>query len=310
MRRKILVPLDGSSFAELALPLALSLVERADGELHLVTVASTAPAVSFAGDDDGYVDGWFEEERGRARTYLEEVQGRIVENGGSVPIRTRVLSGSPVPVLDEHIREEGMDLVVMTTHGKAPIERFWLGSVADGLVRHAPCPVLLWRSENGDVDLADRPAFQRIVVPLDGSALSEAMLPEAAALARLFGARMFLLSVLSPSFPLASPYLPHEAEEEQKRSARMESLRSYLEERKADLRKRELDAEVEVASDRDPAEAILDHAATVGADLVAMSTRGRGGVARMVVGSVADKVIRGATVPVFVQGVPKDFADD
>jgi len=310
MRRKILVPLDGSNFSELALPLALSLVERADGELHLVTVASTAPAVSFDGDDDGYVDGWFEEERGRARTYLEEVQGRIVEAGGSVPIHARVLSGRPVPVLDEHVREEGMDLVVMTTHGRAPVERFWLGSVADGLVRHAPSPVLLWRTENGAVELADRPAFQRIVVPLDGSALSEAMLPEAAALARLFGARIFLLSVLSPPFPLASPYLPHEAEEEQKRLTRMQSLERYLEGKVTDLRKREVDAEVKVAADRDPAEAILDHAATVGADLVAMSTRGRGGVARMVVGSVADKVIRGATVPVLVQGVPEELADD
>lgn len=309
MRRKILVPLDGSDFAELALPPALSLVERTGGELHLATAASTAPAVSFDETEDGLVEGWFEEERGRARNYLEDVKDRI-SAAADVPVHTRVLSGSPAPALDEHIRDAGLDMVVMTTHGRPPLERFWLGSVADGLVRRAPCPLLLWRSESEAADLSARPSPLRIVVPLDGSALSETILPEASALARALGGRLHLVSVLSPPPPLASPYLPHQAEEEHRKEIRRENLRNYLEEKRDELRSRDVEADVEVLMERDAAEAILEHAADVDADLVAMSTRGRGGAARLLVGSVADKVIRGASVPVFVIGVPDEDVED
>jgi nucleotide-binding universal stress UspA family protein len=302
MYRKILVPLDGSGFAESALPLALSVAERTGGELHLATVVSTIPPFVFSEGDEGYVKGWFEEERGRAREYLAAVRERLEKAAEPAGVQTRILEGGPAPALDEHIRDEGMDLVVMTTHGRGAFQRLWLGSVADGLIRHAPCPMLLRRPGDGEADLAARPAFQRIVLPLDGSKVSEAMLPSAAEMARLFEARLLLVSVLPPAFPLGSTYLPHAAEEERKRKERAAELRSYLERTKAELREQKVEAEAEVVADKEPAEAILDHAERVAADLVAMSTHGRGGVARMVLGSVADKVIRAAAVSVFVRG--------
>jgi nucleotide-binding universal stress UspA family protein len=160
----------------------------------------------------------------------------------------------------------------------------------------------LGRPGDGEADLPARPAFQRSDLPLDGSKVSEAMLPSAAEMARLFEARLLLVSVLPPAFPLGSTYLPHAAEEERKRKERAAELRSYLERTKAELREQKVEAEAEVVADKEPAEAILDHAERVAADLVAMSTHGRGGVARMVLGSVADKVIRAAAVSVFVRG--------
>jgi len=299
MYRKILVPLDGSLFAEAALPLALEVVRKEEGELHLVTVVPTLPAVSPASGEEGPVKGWFEEERGRAKRYLDETESKLREKGVTAPIHTRVLAGQPVGALDERIRKVEAELVVMTTHGRGRLERLWLGSVADGLIRSAPCPILLWRPEEEDRS-APPPEIDEILVPLDGSDASAVVLPEVRSLARVLDARISLLTVFQRSIPLGSTYIPHAAQEEAQREKALEELRSYLEEVAAELRDDGFQVETHVVTHEDPADAILEHKRSGGADMVAMATRGRGGVARLVVGSVADKVIRAGTKPILV----------
>lgn len=306
MYRKILVPLDGSDLARAALPLGLSMAERASGELHVATAVSSMPPVLVFGDEEGHVRSWMEQEQEGGRTFLDGIEEDLRHAGASVPVASHLLMGPPVRALTEHVKEHGIDLIVMTTHGRGALQRMWLGSVADGLVRTAPCPILLWRRDEATPELGARPAFGRILVPLDGSGVSEAMLPEAMRVARAFDASLSLVAVAPPSFPLGSTYIPHAAKETRERGELVEELGGYLEGVAERVRAEGLSVDAAVVADEDIPGGILARAAEVDAELLAMSTHGRGGVARMVLGSVADKVIRSATLPVLVHRHAED----
>jgi len=298
MHRKILVPLDGSRLAEAALPLARALAKRSGGELHLTTVVTPLPAVRPGGGEEGPVKGWFEEERSRGKRYLAQVKARIEEETPEVPVHTKVMSGAVLSSLEDRIERIDADLVVMTTHGRGRLERVWLGSVADGLLRSAPCPIMLWRPNEDGAERA--PQIRSILVPVDGSGNSRAVLPEVKALAGALGASVAFFSVFDHGPALGSTYPPHAAEEEDEREEAMEHLRDHLNELAAEFKAEGIETSVKVAVNESPARAILEQQAEIGADVIAMSTRGRGAVARLLLGSVADKVVRGGDVPVMV----------
>lgn len=312
MFEKVLVPLDGTPFAEEALPVALSVAERSAAEVHLVSVVPLRPPLRVSGareSEEAYVKAWTTDKRERAQEYLRGLEERLREAGYGGPLRTEVLSGGAVETLDGHVRDRGVDLVVMTSHARGAVQRAWLGSVADGLVRRGPCPILLWRPEKEEgPDLADRPAFRRILVPMDGSERSAAVGPHAAALARAFEARLALVAVAPPAGPDVSAYpvmAPLEYEREIAREA--ENLRERLDEAAEELAGEVgTPVDVDVVKEPDPADGILAHRERLGADAIALSTRGHGAVARMVLGSVADKVVRGGRVPVLVHRPPVD----
>ena len=299
MYRKILVPLDGSDFAESAIPLAVSLAQKTGGELHLVTVVAPLPAVRPGTSEEGPVKGWFEEERSRGTRYLKAVEARLRKENPEMTVHSRVLTGPVAPALEERIGKVDADLVVMTTHGRGQLERMWLGSVADALVRSGPCPILLWRSEEDEVE-APKGDINRILVPLDGSEESAAILPHVRSLAGRMDASVSLFSVFDHGPALGSTYVPHAAEEEAEREGELNALREQLEKVAGDLRSEGVEVDTRVEVNESPARAILEYRAEIDADLVAMTTRGRGGVTRLVVGSVADKVIRAGLVPVLV----------
>lgn len=325
MPGRILVPLDGSKTALTALPPAMALAEREGARLFLATAATTFPPIAMkegGGAGRKPAQGWFEEERKRARTYLSEVRTRIGET--PVDIEVRILSGRPVDALAEAVDELDIDLVVMTSHGRGRLERFWIGSVADGLIREAPCPILLWRPGweavvDSDAPLPDpdedaaaepnleaRPRLRSILVPLDGSGLSESILPHVRALADAGTTKLHLVAVLPPASRLPSPYLPDQVKREEARREEADELRQYLESRAEILRNDGFTVDIGIVKDQPPAEGILAHRRAVNADLVALSTRGQGGVTRLVTGSVADKVIRAGRVPVLVHRPPQD----
>ena len=298
MHRKILVPLDGSRLAESALPLARDLARRSGGELHLTTVVTPLPAVRPGSGEAGPVKGWFEEERGRGKRYLADLKARLHEEDPDVTVHTKVISGPVLSSLEDRIERIDIDLVVMTTHGRGRLERVWLGSVADGLLRAGPCPIILWRPEK---DGKDRPSEVRsILVPLDESENSRSILPEVKGVAKALGASVAFFSAFDYGPSLGSTYVPHAAMEEDEREEDLNRLREYLNGLAAEFRADGIDASVRVTVNESPARAILERQEEIGADLVAMSTRGRGGVARLLMGSVADKVVRAGNVPVMV----------
>ena len=306
----ILVPLDGSRFAEHALPLALTLARRTDARIHLVSVVATAPSVRFMSSKESEkaaVKGWFEERADRAQEYLASVSRRLKEaaSDSELEVHTKILSGPAVEALEERARRTEADLIVMTTHGRSPLRRAWLGSVADGLIRTGPCPVLLQRPEEGEAPaLSEAPNLGHILVPVDGSDRSAGVVPRAAALAGAFDGELTLLAVVPSSEESAlesdapEPLPFHHA-------VPMGDAVGALEEHLAELARQAQDVarisvERKVVTGDDPVEAILKTRKELGAGLVALSTRGQGGVPRMVLGSVADKIIRGGECPVLV----------
>ncbi len=288
MFRRILIPLDGSAFAEAALPAALSMSRRGRGDVRLITVHEPVPAFAYA--------DWDEAARQWAENYLKEVEGRVRPHAGG-EVSTAVGEGPVVEEIRRQAEAWNADLVVMATHGRGAVSRVWLGSVADGCIRHGHRPVLLVRpADEASTDLGAALDLKRVVVPLDGSKLAEAALDVGADVAKAFGAPLSLIRAVAFPIGPTSPYLPQNLEmgQEVVDEARQAAAR-YLKEATTRLRERGLEVDASVATDQNAAHAILEHA---DADMVVIATHGRSGVGRALLGSVADKVIRGATGPV------------
>ena len=304
MFRSLLVPVDGSPFAEHALPLALSVARRAGARIQLVHVhPPLANAPKAYGFDFLALDAHTMEEH---RAYLDALNNRI-RKVSSVPLTVTFLEGEIAETLRVTASSTETDLVVITTHGHGPLQRFWVGSVADALVRQLSVPLLLLRPHENGVDLTKEPVIKRIVLPLDGSALAEQILPPALDLGRLMDAEFTLLRVVKPVYLPAYPggltggsYVQQAERLVQEIQKAQENLwqeaADYLESVAKRVRAESLRCQTRVATEEHAAAAILGQPA----DVIAMETHGRRGLSRLVLGSVADKVLRGATVPMLV----------
>jgi nucleotide-binding universal stress UspA family protein len=298
MYRSILVPLDGSAFAEHALPYAMALARQSGGRLRLVQVHEPPVSLEFAAE---MPVPYYEDETLRAHEWesLQEVATSLGREW-DVPVTPRLREGEPVAALAREVAESGASLVVMSTHGRGPVARAWLGSVADGLLRTIRVPLLLIRPRNGAAERAPHDGFRHILVPLDGSSLSERVLGHAAPRAAASGARLTLLRAVPASVPALAPFASVGGEAAE-RDAFVDHLREEAQRSLERVAARlGTAAECVVRSAASPAEGILDYAKQAGVDLIAMSTHGYGGFARLLHGSVADKVIRGAGTPVLV----------
>lgn len=303
MYRSILLPLDGSSFAEEALPLATRLARGEGTELRLLHVIRGAPDVDFKSPAEDLA--WRSEVREAASGALGEWVARLRKEG--VMAHAEVREGAVADQILAAAREHGSDLVVMTTHGAGGFRRWWLGSVSERLLREGALPLLLVRPWDDTAERgADSPRFGRVLVPLDGSPESEAVLPHVAWLHEARDAELVLVRVVPSPLEVGSLYgVPSVRLEGDAHRWQREAARSYLEEVAARMaRTRGLAGELpprvslRVVEASSAAEGILEAARVHGVDLVALSTHGRSGLGRVVVGSVADKVIRGAAVPV------------
>ncbi len=295
--RLVLVPLDGSAFAEQALPLATEIACRTGAMLQLALVHHPVPALATALEVP-QVEAQLEQEgRMSESTYLSGVVERI-RSTANVAVTSALLDGPVAGALEEQVQQAGADLVVMTTHGRGALSRFWLGSVADHLVRHVHVPVLLIRPA-GDTPPVSR--LDRILVTLDGSEFSEHAIDRAVALGQPFGAEFILLIVVEPPYPVVDPnglmVVPLDPDAERKLR---ESAARYLEGHAARLRREGHVVTTVVADGLPVAQTILAEAERARADLIAIASHGRGGFERVLVGSVTDKVVRGATHPVLV----------
>jgi nucleotide-binding universal stress UspA family protein len=308
MYRNILVPLDGSSFGEQALPLALALARRADATLQVVHVHAPQTAIYMQGA--GFLaDSLNEQARKEEQAYLDTMVKRLTEAAPKVPIVANLLDGEITTTLSGHAASKGFDLVVMTTHGRGAFGRFWLGSVADQLVRRLPMPLLLTRPHDGEVDLTREPNLKHLLLPLDGSKLAEEMVEPVLDLAEALKAKVTLLRVIQPIEPVS--YLPEalpidasargllDRVEELQKALKAEA-ETYVAGIARKFQARSVPVEVRVSVERQPAIAILHETVAARCDLVAVETHGRHGLSRLILGSVADKVIRGAAVPVLV----------
>ena len=293
MYRRILVPLDGSSFSEAALPLALELSRRTEADIHLLTVIEGITEFAF--------EEWGEKAREGAQQTLEEVVGRI-EGLTNASVSYSIVQGEAADTIERVAKEVEAQVVVMATHGRGAVSRAWLGSVADRFSRRSQVPTLLVRPDSDGGPVTDfGHDFDTLLVPLDGSELSEEALRHATEFGELFDSAYHLTRVVSYPIDLASPYMAQAGAVNQEildESRRCAS--EYLEERAERLRRRGLRVTTSVTVDGQAGHGILTEAEAVGAELIAIATHGHTGLRRWVLGSATDKVVRGAEVPVLL----------
>jgi nucleotide-binding universal stress UspA family protein len=312
MFRSILVPLDGSSFGEQALPLALSIARLSGAPLRIMLVHQlfstyyTGLPVSEAVEERllQHEKALRQEER----AYLEKVASRLRE---ASPVKVSILfeEGYVAARIMLYAVEGKVDLVIMTTHARGALGRFWLGSTADELVRELPMPILLVHPKDQPADFKQPITFRNVLVPLDGTPEAEQMLEPAISMAKLFGADITLLRVVRPLLATSVPVgmgtfsnvairMAEDLDRLQKQLAQ-EAL-AYLEKVAQKLRADNLIVNTRIALADQPGVGVLAEAQQAGSDLIALETHGRRGLTRLLLGSVADKVLRGSTVPVLV----------
>jgi nucleotide-binding universal stress UspA family protein len=294
MLRRILVPVDGSRFAEGALPVALCLARRDGAKLELVMVQEPPLPITRAGGAPVRDPEYDREIRREARAYLAALLDRL-DSSDRARAETALLEGRIVETLRDRVEEREVDLVVMTTHARGGVSRAWLGSVADGLVRQSPVPVLLLRPDGAAEPRPDDPAFGNVLIPLDGSPDGEQIVDRAIEVAGVERVCYTLLRVLASEKSPARAVVPLRGEPPSSRTQRA-TVDAQLEARVEGLRARRLAVRAETVIDDIPAQGILKRAAESGADLIAMTTRSRGGLERLLLGSVADKGLRNSNL--------------
>jgi nucleotide-binding universal stress UspA family protein len=274
MFKSVMVPLDGTPFSEQILPIPIDIVRRSGGQLAIVRVVAPARPTVLAG---GFADDSSPDYSAETLAYLRERSAEVAGTYGVYP-QPHLLYGSAAGGIARAAVYEHCELLVMRTHARRGWQRTFLGSVADVVLRQAPCPVLLMRDIPAS---ADGFAFKHILVPLDGSGFGEKALPHAMKMAMLYGSRVTLLSVAELASKVrAYTYLDFVAE-------RLEALPGGV-------------ATALRISRKPPAEEILEYARWNGVDLIAIATHGHGALHRLMTGSVAYQVAHEAEVPVLV----------
>lgn len=276
MLNRILVPLDGSSNAESILAQLAHLLAPRESELILLRVAEPMPTVDFV--------ELRERRLAEARAYLETVAERLAASG--LKVCRIVVDGPPAEAVLSVAAGEKASLIAMTTHGRTGLPRWVFGSVTEKVLRSSRVPVLVVRSfmpsaETLPARLPPVPiSVSRLIVPVSSSDLSLDVVPHAAALAKRLSARVLLVNVLEQHLAFGPP-VP------QMRRAADQLM--------------EADVPYEpILRQGDAASEILEVCREQGAGLIAMTTHGRTGLPRLVLGSVTEKVLRHAPVPMFV----------
>jgi nucleotide-binding universal stress UspA family protein len=299
MINSILVPLDGTRFAEAVLPAAMRLARSAGARLHLVLAHQPSAAYVGLGEvmaPNASLDLAIHEEE---RNYLRDIVNRLGQPGDGA-ITTGQLDGPAGDAICEEASRIGADLIVMATHGRSALGRLWLGSVSNHVVRHAGVPVLLIHPNRAEQALEPR-ASVGILVALDLSNFAETILEPVVQLARLLQAHVTLFHVVEPNYHVTERPVPYPlAQDATITEVRRADAQRRLDETADRLRASGLCVAARVMIGPSAAAGVLDALELRKYDVVAMTTHGASGMVRLFLGSVADKVIRSASKPVLI----------
>lgn len=297
---RILVPLDGSEFAEQALPRAAALAAHHGAELVLAQALEILSPHAAVDPMDAPLLTPPVALREPVEAYLRR-QARRASGFGGPSVRVLVLDGPPVDAIAGAAEREGADLVVLTTHGRGALGRMFLGGVAHGLLHRLAIPMLLIRPDG-----APQPAagFRRVLLPVDQTGFSEQALATAERVTAGMQPELTVLSVVT-----AWPTTGFEADAgvvaglyEELTARELREREVYVGQVAGDLRARGhavVRGRIELGGS--VAGTILDVAEGMDADLIAIATHGTRGARGLMMGSVADKVVRGARCAVLVQ---------
>lgn len=300
MFRKILIPLDGSSLAERAMLHVVQLVPPGSAELVLVNVIETyrysSATMEMAPVDVlSYV-------RSGIEAYMDE-QRKLLEMK-QYAVQTYIAEGDAAQEILNVADTAGAELIVMTTHGRAGVARWALGSVAERVIHNAKQPVWLVRESTQVVPPQE---LRRILVPLDGSILAEQALEQAQKLAQYTGAELLLLRVV-PELDETNRRMLFASEEVARATFQTWQIEAerYLAEIAERVTRAGIVTRTQVSLGA-PVRAILEAVAAENVDCIAMATHARLGFGRMLHGSVAVEVSRHCGCPLLLvraQGAP------
>ncbi|MEO8621441.1 MAG: universal stress protein [bacterium] len=300
MFTKLLLPLDRSALAEQAVGRVGALARACGAEVDVVLVHETDQFAAF-GEEHQLESVQIKAEEQYVQDFAREIASSV-----GVSTSHAVLRGEAVSGIIARARQIGADLIVMTSHGRTGFSRAWLGSVADGVIRNSCIPVLMQRPVEGVALDHASTEFRTILIPVDGSPEALGIIDAAATLARSSGARIVLLQVVPP-VPLVTAdaaigyVYPTPIPDEVATAGLVTDVNHHLAGVARMLAERgcaNVTQKAVVSSG--VARAVLDVAHSIGADLIAMSTHGRG-ASRLLIGSMADKIVRGSGLPVLLR---------
>jgi nucleotide-binding universal stress UspA family protein len=277
---KVLMPTDLSVCAEHGMRQAVLWCERYSAELHVFhVVADTEP-------------GSVKEKTERAKVALADHLAHYEPFGFKTKLELR-FGGPTAKQIAQYVSDESVDLVVMGTHGRTGLSGIFMGSVAENVLRDAPCPVLVVPMH--EHELGEAPP-SRILVPVDFSDWSHNAVRYAKAIAATHGAKVLLLHVIEdvvlPDFYLAAGSALFLQEPEIRRKSQ-ERLKMLFESAGGP----DVPMEAHVINGRAALD-IAGFAEEKDVDFIVLPTSGLSGINRLLIGSVAEKVVRRAVCPV------------
>lgn len=289
----VLVPTDFSDESHKALRYGAALVRKLDSNLHVVHVSEidfAVPGPALLGTNPLTSD------TEEAQELKQQLEAAI---GASLPVTFHGRTGRAFDQIVRFAREIEADLIVMSTHGRTALKRLFLGSTAERVVQHSSSPVLVVRRGEGQLVEDGQPLpIEKILVPTDFSAASREALTYARDFGRPFGARLVLFHTFHiPDFITTDRVGIHNLRPtaETGRAAAAEQMREFV----AGFDFGGVDFATEITMGG-AAEEICRYAERQDIDLIITSTHGRTGFMHVLIGSVAEHVVRYAHLPVLV----------
>jgi nucleotide-binding universal stress UspA family protein len=298
MFEKILVPLDGSAIAQGILPCVKTLARRFGSSIILFHAAET-PVEPRGRRQKEYAQETTNRTRSLAEEYLAGVAKVLRRQRFKVEMRVGL--GGVAHTITDFADAETVDLIAMSTHGRSGLRRSVLGSVADRVLRQAHQPLLLVRP-TGDTLVEEKPySVKALIVPLDGSRAAEGVLPYAQEMAKTLKLEVVLIQVISAETTVQfTPMGPDTLAIPTDVLQRIDLVASgYLAGVGKDLQRQGVPVRWDVLRGM-AAHRIVEFARETPGSMVVMTTHGRSGLRRWVLGSVADEVVRASGEPVLV----------
>jgi len=298
MYTRILIPLDGSTTAEKVFPYARFFARRLTLPVELLQVIEIADVARLIRRDRvEYFKTTLEkldESRGQ---YLR----RVAETFVNTAVNCTPLKATPAEAIIDKAAEDKTTLISMATHGRSGVKRWLLGSVAEKVLRAGSNPLLLIRATE-EAEREGEANLTALIVPLDGSAVAEQVLPDVTALAKQLNVEIILYRAYTIPYTALTldPGIAYAVAEEELISALRDEATAYLEKKAAELKELGIERVSTIAQYGLAADEIISLAKKTPENLIAMCTHGHSGVKRWVLGSVTETVVRHSGNPVLI----------
>jgi len=293
---KLLVATDGSELAEAALPYAEELAGRLGSEVALLNVCESEE-LQASNMLQLYMSRLAEAVEQGIREYRGLAGGLESEE---TKVESVIVAGNPAKEIIDYAETKHVSLIIMATHGRSGIRRCTMGSVATKVLRGSSVPLALIKAGEPRSAMCKRRLLAKVLLPLDGSKASETAVAYVEELAVMLKMEVTLLQVVEPkSIPIGAEPWYYSDYRQESLAAMGQSAHDYL----SGIEQR-LNAKGIAASSRTESgaasERILEVAEQISADVIAMSTHGRSGIARWAIGSVADRLAHAGNIPLIL----------